>query len=150
MEPRGAPPRLTTMNTRHAWFRSLAAAAVAAVAAVGLSACGDTTGTDSAKTGGGSVGGPPTSVTVDSAAEARTGDVLRVRGAVVAGKGGAMMCDALAESHPPSCAGGGLPLRGFDPGVLPPGSGSAAGVRWAEGIELIAVRTAGGLAVRQE
>ena len=81
-------------------------------------------------------GGAPSPLTVAQALKTQTGEKLRVRGAVVVTQNGARICDALAESHPPQCAGGArlLNLAASD---LPPGSEEFAGVHWTESVELI-------------
>lgn len=63
---------------------------------------------------------------------APAGGLLAVRAHVVVAAGGsARLCDALAESHPPACAGASMPVTGLPEGLVA-GLRSAAGVRWTD------------------
>lgn len=63
---------------------------------------------------------------------APAGELLAVRAyVVVAPDGSARLCDALAESHPPQCAGASMALTGLPDGFLT-GLRTAEGVGWTD------------------
>lgn len=76
-------------------------------------------------------------ITVADALEQIGGDQpLLVNGSLfVDADGGALLCEAIAESFPPQCGGLRLEVRGLDPDgqVLE----EAEGVRWAESVQLL-------------
>ena len=76
-------------------------------------------------------------ITVTDALEQAGGDEpLLVNGSLfVDADGGALLCEAIAESFPPQCGGLRLEVRGLDPEgqVLE----EAEGVRWAESVQLL-------------
>jgi hypothetical protein len=108
--------------------------------AVALTAC-----SESANAGGnGSIGGPPSPISVDQAMQSPGTGPMRVRGALVVQGGGVVMCDALAESYPPQCING-VALTGFAVERLPADAQRAIGVRWVDSVEMIVHRDGGGL-----
>ena len=61
----------------------------------------------------------------------------------VAGDGSARLCDGIAESFPPQCAGAAIPVVGL-PSELREGLEGAAGRRWSDGpLQLIGTLSAG-------
>ena len=139
------------MNSHHRKPLSLAAA----ILAMALTACGTETASDdtdppagdrggTANGAGASVGGPAEPLTVDEARAVEPGEVIRLRGALVLDGQRATLCEALAESYPPSCPNG-LVIDEFDASILGPDTPRSGSVRWLEGLELIAVRTEKGL-----
>jgi hypothetical protein len=129
------------------------AALAALVLLLVLAACGpaadDPVDSDASPMPPGSPGGPaPVLVIVDgepgdagiSVAEAighqPTDDIVAVTGSLfVAADGSVLLCDAIAESFPPQCAGARLPVEGLDLGTLE--LEAANGVRWAERVTLL-------------
>jgi hypothetical protein len=75
----------------------------------------------------GAADGPGISVS-EALATDLTGPLL-VNGYVVITAEETRLCEALAESHPPQCAGASVPVSGLDPTALGELE-SAAGVRW--------------------
>lgn len=86
----------------------------------------------------------PPPLTVAEALATRSQDKLRVRGAVVVNRNEARICDGLAESHPPQCAGGAR-LLDFGAADLSPDGAACRGVRWAESVEVIVTVEGSGL-----
>ncbi|HEX2883232.1 MAG TPA: hypothetical protein VHQ42_01540 [Candidatus Limnocylindria bacterium] len=126
--------------------------ALALVLVLVLVACGpaadDPVDSDSSPMPSGPDGPAPVLVIVDgepgdggiSVAEAighqPTDDIVAVTGSLfVAADGSVLVCDAIAESFPPQCAGARLPVEGLDLGTLE--LEEANGVRWAERVTLL-------------
>jgi hypothetical protein len=64
-----------------------------------------------------------------------TDDLVSVTGALfVNADGTVLLCDAIAESFPPQCAGERIAVERFDPGTVE--LEEANGVRWAEAVVL--------------
>lgn len=76
-----------------------------ALLAVAIAACGS--GTDSGAPGN-------SAITVKQALDARPGEPIRVRGALIVSGGTARLCYAILESYPPQCGGPSLVVRGLD------------------------------------
>lgn len=79
--------------------------------------------------------GPGITIT-DALAQVGGDQPLLVNGSLfVDADGGALLCEAVAESFPPQCGGLRLEVRGLDPEgqVLE----EADGVRWAESVQLL-------------
>ncbi|MFN2471554.1 MAG: hypothetical protein ABR583_11325 [Gaiellaceae bacterium] len=120
---------------------------VLALAAL-LAGCGGSDGDDAVKTtpappAAGTPIGP--GLTVAQALRSELDGPLLVRGALVADGKHTRLCDALAESYPPQCAGesvevAGLDLAGFD-------LERAGQVRWAEQVKLLGTVEEGVLTV---
>lgn len=102
-----------------------ALAALAALAGCGSGPAGPSTGAPD-RAGG---------LTVEQALASDLDEPLLVRGALVAGPDEARLCDALAESYPPQCAGASLAVEGADVDAL--ATDEAQGVRWAEDVRLL-------------
>ena len=115
-----------------------------------LAACG-TSGAMPTPSDDGAAGGEPVLVIVNgrdvpdgggiSVAEAighqPTDDIVLVTGALfVLPDGSVTLCDAIAESFPPQCAGASIGVEGLDLASVPDLE-EANGVRWAEGVTLL-------------
>lgn len=65
-----------------------------------------------------------------------TDDIVVVTGALFVDAGGEVrLCDAMAESFPPQCAGASMEVEGLDLGSVE--LEEANGVRWAESVTLL-------------
>lgn len=81
------------------------------------------------------VDGPGISVPEAIASAGTVGEVLVNGNLFIDPDGTVRLCDAIAESFPPQCAGERLEVRGLDLDSVPDLQ-EASGVRWAEGIRL--------------
>lgn len=120
----------------------LAAVTVMIVVTVALSACGSSSDGSSASTSASSTTttvGPGADVvlTVEQALSATPGQVIAVRGFILATSEQTVLCSALAESYPPQAGGASLTVTGLDPEALV-GLSSTAGqdglaeVKWSD------------------
>ena len=84
----------------------------------------------------GSAGGP--GISVQEALESELDQPLLINGSVfIDADGNALLCDAIAESFPPQCAGARLAVEGLSIEMLAPGVLQEEGeVRWAEQVQL--------------
>ena len=74
--------------------------------------------------------GPSAPLTVPQALQTRPTQVIEVRGIVIAtADGSARLCEGLAGSYPPQCAGKSVAVEGLDPQILER-SDTAEGVTW--------------------
>lgn len=72
----------------------------------------------------------------DALGHQATDDLISVAGALfVDADGGALLCDAIAESFPPQCGGARIAVEGLDLSTIE-GLQDENGVRWAESVVL--------------
>jgi len=96
--------------------------ALLALLTVSLAACGGSP--DSGAPGN-------AAITVKQALDARPGEPIRVRGALIVSGGTARLCYAILESYPPQCGGPSLVVRGLDLDTVGELT-SANGVTWSD------------------
>ncbi len=111
---------------------AVVAAAVAAAVAVGLGASG---------CGGDDGGGTAVRLGVDRFVEDPPAGPVEVTGALVVTAAQIRLCAAVLESYPPQCGEPSVALDGLDLAAVP-GTTTAGGVTWSDGVVLV-LQTAG-------
>lgn len=113
--------------------RGIARQLVLAASSLVLLAAACSGGDDIAGSGGtsGAATGMGPGISIAEARRSTLAGPLLVNGYLVASSGETRLCEALAESSPPQCAGASLVVRGLELASVE-GTRSASGVTWTE------------------
>lgn len=103
------------------------------VALLTIAGCGganESSGDDGDAAGGAAGGTSPRAYPVEEAIGADVDGPILVTGALIHADGAWRLCSAIAESHPPQCAGESVTVEGVDPSWFT--LQEASGVQWSE------------------
>ena len=92
---------------------------------------------------------PGGGLSVSEALERKTDEPLAVEGALLIERARVQLCEALAESYPPQCAGASLDVVGFDETTVQLEESDDGRVRWADRVALLGHVDGGTLTVSE-